>query len=270
MTMVICFALSGCSTLISHSRSGNEQDVYAKRSFGTAIDDTAIVGKIESRLRAINEQYAAMINVDAYNRVVLLTGRAPDLGFIKDAVQAAALTQGVRQVHNEIQTGNAATMSTHWSDTWLTTKTRSQLALTSNAPASKTKVRSDQGIIYLMGVMTEQEARNAIYVASRIPGAVKIVSLIEAKDPKPNAAIIRGLSTEQANQPPQLQQQQSSTQQESTGQNQLTPANTPAPVYSSSDHAQLPAPTDTNSQNDESMLENFPIEQGQSVAPAAR
>lgn len=174
--------LVGCSTVISHSQSGDEENIYAKRSLGTAIDDNAIVGRIESKLRTINEQFASMVQVDAYNKIVLLTGRVPDQSFIDKAVEIASSTPGVRQVHLEISNGQETTISNYWYDAWLTTKVKSQLTLTSNAPASKTKVRSFAGYVYLMGVMTPQEAKNAIYVASRIPGAKKVISLIETVD----------------------------------------------------------------------------------------
>ncbi len=184
LILITCMStlLVGCSSVLSHTQSGQEENIYAKRSLGTAIDDNAIVGRIESKLRTENEQFASMIQVDSYNRVVLLTGRVPDQSFIDKAVEIASQTPGVRQVHLEISKGQATTMSNYWYDAWLTTKVKSQLTLTSNAPSNKTKVRSFAGYIYLMGVMTPQEAKNAIYVASRIPGAKKVISLIETVD----------------------------------------------------------------------------------------
>lgn len=196
----LCLSLiltSGCSTLISHTKSGQEPDIHAKRSLGTALDDNAIVGRIEAKIRAINEQLAAMIQVDSYNRIVLLTGRVPDQGFIESAIKTAAKTPGVRQVHSEISKGQPTTISNYWYDAWLTTKVKSQLTMTSNAPASKTKVRSFAGYVYLMGVMTEQEAKNAIYVASRIPGAKKVISMIETVEPQVKAAIAQPRQSQQ-------------------------------------------------------------------------
>jgi len=164
---------------MSHTQSGEEENIYAQRTLGTAIDDNGISSRIEAKLRAQNEQFAAMIQVDTYNKIVLLTGRVPDEGYIKNAVKIASKVPGVRQVHSEISQGQPTTISNYWYDTWLTTKVKSQLTMTSNAPSSKTKVRSFAGYIYLMGVMTKAEAKSAIYVASRIPGAKKVVSLIE-------------------------------------------------------------------------------------------
>lgn len=187
--LAACSLLFGCSTLISHSQSGSEPDIHAKRSLGTTLDDNAIVGKIEAKLRKLNEQFAAMVQVDSYNKIVLLTGRVPDKGFIDQSGAIAARQPGVRQVHLEITHGEPTTISNYWYDAWLTTKVKSQLTLTSNAPASKTKVRSFAGYIYLMGVMTPQEAKNAIYVASRVPGAKKVVSMIETIDPNGKAIV---------------------------------------------------------------------------------
>lgn len=183
--------LFGCSTVISHSQSGQEQEIHAKRSLGTTLDDNAIVGKIEGKIRALNEQFAAMIQVDSYNKIVLLTGRVPDKGFIDQAVAIAARMPGVRQVHSEVTQGKPTTISNYWYDAWLTTKVKSQLTLTSNAPASKTKVRSFAGYVYLMGVMTPQEAKNAIYVASRVPGAKKVISMIETVDSNERAFVAK-------------------------------------------------------------------------------
>lgn len=171
--------ISGCGSILSRTQSGSETNIHAKRSLGTAIDDTGIVGRIGSKLRSLDEQFAAMVQVDSYNKIVLLTGRVPDKGFIDQAIQIAKQTPGVRQVHSEISLGEPTTISNYWYDTWLTTKVKSQLTLTSNAPSRKAHVRSFAGYVYVMGVMTPQEAQNALYVASRVPGAKKVISLIE-------------------------------------------------------------------------------------------
>lgn len=188
--VAVCTLMVGCSTMISHSQSGTEPSVHAKRSLGARLDDNGIVGQIEAKLRHDNELLAAMVQVDSYNKIVLLTGRVPDKKFIDQAVIIASRTPSVRQVHSEITQGAPTTISHYWYDAWLTTKVKSQLTLTSNAPASKTKVRSFAGHVYLMGVMTKQEAKNATYIASRVSGAKKVISMIETINPNEQEAII--------------------------------------------------------------------------------
>jgi len=171
--------MSGCSSILSHSRDGHENDEYVQRTLGTALDDSTITGKIESKIRAANEHYASMIFVDVYNKIVLLTGRVPDKEFIKKAITIASHVTGVRQVHSEISRGKPTTISNYWYDTWLTAKVKSKMVITDNVPAGKVNIRSFAGNVYLMGVMTESEARKTTYVARRVPGAKKVISLIE-------------------------------------------------------------------------------------------
>ena len=196
---LFCLSFIGCSSIINLSRDGTEEDIQAQRTLGTALDDAAIVGKIESRLRNLNEHYASMVHVDAYNKIVLLTGRVPDQNFIQDSITIASETPGVRQVHSEISAGKPTTISNYWYDAWLTTKVKSQFTWTNNVPGSKTKVRSFAGKIYLMGYMTPQEAKRTVYVASRIPGAKKVISLIET----PNNESSKPFISNAANKRPQ-------------------------------------------------------------------
>lgn len=232
-------SLTGCSSIISHTQSGHEEEIHAQRTLGTALDDNAIAGKIEAKLRALNEQFSAMVEVDAYNKIVLLTGRVPDQGFIDKAIDIASRVPGVRQVHSEISQGQPTTISNYWYDAWLTTKVKSQLTLTSNAPAAKTKVRSFAGYVYLMGVMTPKEAKNAIYVASRIPGAKKIISMIETVDETGQAIVAQQPSRKQA--APEMQIQ---TRPQSQG---TVPVS--APQYDSSPFYMPPIEDENPTQN---------------------
>ena len=64
-------------------------------------------------------------------------------------------------------------------DALLTTKIKAQM-LTDNAiPGSRIKVVTDNGIVYLMGIVNERESKVAIAVARTTAGVVKVVNVLE-------------------------------------------------------------------------------------------
>ena len=86
---------------------------------------------------------------------------------------------GVREVHNELETANRVTFSTTANDSAITARIKAgfveQKALDSNA----VKVVTENGVVYLMGLVTEREGPAYATVASRVPGVRRVVTLYE-------------------------------------------------------------------------------------------
>ena len=67
-------------------------------------------------------------------------------------------------------------------DAWLTTKIKTQM-LTDNAiPGSRIKIVTENGIVYMLGLVTKQEATRATNLVQGVSGVQKIVKLFEYID----------------------------------------------------------------------------------------
>ena len=67
-------------------------------------------------------------------------------------------------------------------DTWLTTKIKTQMLTDANVPSSRIKVVTENGIVYMLGLVTRREGDLATQVVQNVNGVQKIVRLFESID----------------------------------------------------------------------------------------
>lgn len=155
------------------------------RSIGNKIDDQFLEPKVLSRIQDANPDLAAptsRVVVTAYNGVILLAGQTPRAELRDQAEQAARLVVGVKKVHNELQIQQPASALARSNDSLLTTRIKSSMLLTSGVPSSHIKVVTENGIVYLMGIVTRAQANQATAVAQNVSGVQRIVRLFQYTD----------------------------------------------------------------------------------------
>jgi osmotically-inducible protein OsmY len=171
-------AASGCIPLAATGMAVGALAALDRRTVGAQTEDTEIELRASSRMSdAIKGSKG--VAVTSYNRRVLLTGQVPDEAGKADAERAVREIRGVREVHNELETANRVSFSTTANDTAITARVKAgfleQKALNTNA----VKVVTENGVVYLMGLVTEREGPAYATVASRVPGVRRVVTLYE-------------------------------------------------------------------------------------------
>ncbi|HEY8570079.1 BON domain-containing protein [Microbulbifer sp.] len=176
-------AFAGCSTVLDATHDGPIQPDPGERTFGTFLDDQQLetitnvnIGKAHPDLKAAN------IDVVAFNGVVLLTGQVQSPELRDLAGRTAQQVHTVRQVYNEIQVRGTSSLLARTNDTWLTTKVKSVLMADKEIDSGRIKVVTEYGVVYLMGLLTRQEAENAAEVARTVGGVQKVVKAVEYID----------------------------------------------------------------------------------------
>lgn len=163
--LALCLALSGCGG----------------RTIGKTIDDQSTPSKVRAQVEAASpdlKTYSRIV-IASYNGVVLLAGQTPRADLKELAGQAAQRAQGVRRVHNELQVMQPASGLALMNDSTITTKITTQLLADSKVPSSQIKVVTENGIVYLLGLVTRQEAQLATSIVQGVSGVQKIVRLFE-------------------------------------------------------------------------------------------
>ncbi|WP_236250600.1 BON domain-containing protein [Microbulbifer sp. ALW1] len=175
--------VGGCATVLDATHDGPIQPDPGERSFGTFIDDQQLetitkvnIGKAHAGLKNAN------IDVVAFNGVILLTGQVPDNDLRNLAGRTAQQVHSVRQVYNEIQVRGTTSFLARTSDTWLTSKVKGVLLADKEIDSGRIKVVTENGVVYLMGLLTRQEAENAAEVARTVGGVQKVVKAVEYID----------------------------------------------------------------------------------------
>ena len=171
--------LQGCELLLLGG--GGAAAVTAiedRRTSGTIIDDD----NIETRVRrAVREQYGenTRVNVTSFNRTVLLTGEVPSDARRAEVEKIVLENANVRGVTNDLQIGAPTSLGTRASDSLITTRVKGRLIDAGKVNPVHVKVLTESGVVYLLGVVTEAEADEAVEIARTTSGVMKVVKVFE-------------------------------------------------------------------------------------------
>lgn len=175
-------ALAGCAPLlVGGAAVGTALMVTDRRTSGAQIDDEAIELRSASRLReAFGDR--AHINVNSYNRQVLLTGEVPSEAAKQQAEQIVGRVDNVRGIVNELAVMAPTTLPQRSGDTLITGKVRASFVDASDLQANAFRVVTERGSVYLMGRVSQREADRATSIARQIAGVQRVVRIFEVVD----------------------------------------------------------------------------------------
>jgi len=176
--LLIGTLLSGCLAAVVGGAAAGGVAAADRRTTGIYVEDENIEIKALQQIRGtLTEQ--AHVNVTSYNRNVLITGEVPSNEAKAEAENIVKAIQNVRNVHNELTVGPKSTMSARGNDTFLTSKVKANFVAEKNFSAKNVKIVTEAGIVYLMGLVSDHEARLATEIARTTEGVTKVVRIFE-------------------------------------------------------------------------------------------
>lgn len=149
------------------------------RSTGTQVDDEILEEKVAYNLNndaQLKEE--GRINVVAYNGRVLLIGQVPSSSAAESARNIAAGVEGVKEVVNEIRTGDVINASQIAMDSWITTTVKSKLLLNDEVKTTEVKVITENGEVFILGKLSQTQADAAAEVARNVRGVTKVIKVV--------------------------------------------------------------------------------------------
>jgi len=176
--LISALLLQGCvGAVVVGSAAVGTKAATDPRTVGTQVDDGTLELRVNSALSKDQQlKKEARVNVTAYQGKVLLTGQAPNTELSSRAKQIAIGVEGATEVFNEIRPGQPIGLGTASSDTWITTKVRSQLLGSDQVKSSNVKVTTENGEVFLMGLVTAREGQAAADIASRASGVKHVTT----------------------------------------------------------------------------------------------
>jgi len=171
--------LQGCElALIGAGAGAAYSTIEDRRSSGTQLDDDAIELRAGSRIGARFPD-KIHINVAAFNRAALITGEVPDEAVRAEVEKIVQGVQNVRGVTNEVQLAPVTSLGERTSDSLITTQVKARYLRANAFNPVHVKVVTEAGVVYLMGVLTEREADDAVDIARTTSGVRKVVKIFE-------------------------------------------------------------------------------------------
>ena len=175
----LCASLQGCVPLVVGATAVGSMAAVDRRTIGTQTDDKTIELKGEGRASKITGE-KGRVAVTSYNRMVVLTGEVADEK-MKAEVQAQ-ITSLVdpKKIENDLEVAPVSTVSARSSDLLITSKVKAAIIDTKDLYISAFKIHTDRGVVYLMGRVTQREAKLGAEVARNAAGNIrKVVKLFE-------------------------------------------------------------------------------------------
>ena len=178
--LVVIPLLHGCAAAILGGAGTAVLVSEDRRTVGTVAEDQGIELKAQSR---ISESYKdPHINITSYNRMVLLTGEAPDVATRSGIDKIVIAIENVRGVYNEIMISGNTALSARANDSYLTSKVKARFIDQQKFSVVHVKVVTEANVVYLMGLVKRKEAEDATEIARTTGGVQKVVKLFDYLD----------------------------------------------------------------------------------------
>jgi osmotically-inducible protein OsmY len=167
-------SLSSCMDVASTSA----QAVYNRHGIQKNLHDQNVTRQVFQALNYRNTDFKdAHIVIATYNNEILLTGQVPKAWQKEKAGQIAKSIPNIGEVYNLLSVAAPTSSLTHMSDAWITAKIKTRLLAASDVDASHIKVLTENGTVYLMGIVPVNDAKAATEVARKTDGVERVVRL---------------------------------------------------------------------------------------------
>ncbi|MDG1122383.1 MAG: BON domain-containing protein [Glaciecola sp.] len=150
------------------------------RSIGTQIDDTNAVARISLRLSEIEGlSDVSDIEVDVFNRQLLLTGTIDDESWQPKINAVLAADPYLRKTHNQVRVGLRLSTSMQAKDILIANALRAKLLVNDEIESNRINVVVNGGDVFLMGLLDNQQATRAVEIARNINNVKSVVRVFE-------------------------------------------------------------------------------------------
>ena len=172
-------ALTGCAPMIVAAGVGAGALVATdRRSAGAQVDDEAIELKMVN-IASSRWPNDVHLNTTSYNGIVLLTGEAPTAAVKDEIARSAQGIERVRSVQNEMVVGPVTGLGARTNDTYITSKVKARFTEARKFAPTHVKVVTERNVVFLMGLVTRDEANAAAQIASSTTDVARVVKVFE-------------------------------------------------------------------------------------------
>jgi osmotically-inducible protein OsmY len=171
--------LGACAPLlIGGAAAGGAMMATDRRSAGAQVDDQVIETKASNAIGTLLVE-RAHVTATSYNRMVLLTGEVPTEADKAAVAKAVSQIETVRSIVNDVAVMPNSSLATRSDDSIITGKVKAEFVGASDLSTNTIKVVTERGVVFLMGLVTETEAKRAVEITRGVGGVQKVVRVFE-------------------------------------------------------------------------------------------
>jgi len=179
LLLVLCLpVLAGCFGAAAVGVGAGALVLTDRRPPETYITDQGIELRAGNR---VEEKYRdkVHVNVTSYNRMLLLTGEAPSAEIKADIEKLASTVPGVKSISNELAIAGPSSLGGRSNDVYITSKVKARFVDANKFAPNHVKVVTEAGVVFLLGIVTQGEANDAVDIARTTGGVQKVVRVFE-------------------------------------------------------------------------------------------
>lgn len=169
-----CMLLQGC---VDAAISG-AQVAYNRHTLQHSFNDHYIALRSSQAIYVDTDRYNdTHVSVSAFNHVVVLTGQVSSALEKNEIATIAKNVSKAKDFYNFTYIGAPPSVLTQLSDSWITAKIKGQLMAINDIDPNQIKIITENGTVYLMGIIPHQQADIAIDIARTTAGVQNVVKI---------------------------------------------------------------------------------------------
>ena len=179
--------ITGCSTVTTAPEEMSEQSLLKdRRTREVIVVDKEIETEAYSELNSDDDLLnQCHITITAYNGAVLVTGEAPSEELRKKIISTVQVVPNIKLLHDNLIIAPPSDSSSRVNDQFITEAVKKGLNQIRTIPdfdPAMVKVITENGTVYLMGLVHRNEGTVVINVTKLQPGIKQIVTVFEYID----------------------------------------------------------------------------------------
>lgn len=166
-------AVGGAAAVVAGTASDS-------RTLGAQIDDSTNSISISNAISKI-EGFSGNANIDVeiFNRQLLLTGQVLNASLVKEIVATAQKNTYISKIHNQLRVGPIASASSQAKDIVIANTIRAKFLADKTVNSSAVNVVVSNGEVFLMGLVSNVEATAAVEIARNVQNVVRVNRVFE-------------------------------------------------------------------------------------------
>ena len=153
------------------------QALYNHRNIEKKLDENITTAKAYRKIYSTDRYKQSNISIATFDDKVLITGQIPNPLHKEEVNQIVRELAKERKVYDFTEAMSPCSYITRASDSWITTKIKSQFIASREIDPSLIKVITENGTVYMMGTVLSDQADIATEIARNTTGVQKVVKL---------------------------------------------------------------------------------------------
>lgn len=181
MFALLSGSLQACFPVVAAGVGAGVMLAQDRRGRTTLVEDqqieTSAAQRIDQQVKSVMH-----VNLTSYNHDVLITGEVPDESTKMKIDSIVSGIDKVRHVSNELAVSVNSSLASRGNDGLITSNVKLRFVNDKRFNADHIKVVTENGTVYLMGIVNHAEADAASDVTSITKGVRRVVRMFEYQD----------------------------------------------------------------------------------------